>query len=81
MPWKNYNPRLAMPNHYKELSDWGRVIPTSDEVAWITNPKHNWVYNKLQIALSQNLPAGTASAEASMALTSSTTSSGSSSNT
>lgn len=58
MPWKNYNPKLAMPNHYKYLSDWGRVIPTSDEIAWTTNPKHNWVYNKLQVAISQNLPAG-----------------------
>lgn len=58
MPWKNYNPKLAMPNYYKYLSDWGSVIPTSDEVAWTTNPKHNWVYNKLQVALSQKLPAG-----------------------
>lgn len=58
MPWKTYNPKIAMPAAYKSLSDWGLTIPTSDEVAWITNPKHNWVYNKLSIAKSQNLPCG-----------------------
>jgi hypothetical protein len=58
MPWKNYNPKTAMPKQYREVSDWGVIIPTSDEVAWTTNKKHNWVYNKLLVAQSQNIPCG-----------------------
>jgi hypothetical protein len=58
MPWKNYNPKQAMPKHYDLLSDWGATIPTSDDIAWEYNPKHNWVYNKLAIAQSQNIPCG-----------------------
>jgi hypothetical protein len=58
MPWKNYNPRAAMPKYYNTLSDWGTVIPTSDEVAWTINKAHNWVYNKLAIAQSQFIPCG-----------------------
>jgi hypothetical protein len=58
MPWKAYDPKLAMPKSYNILSDWGVVIPTSDEVAWTTNPKYNWIYNKLDIAKSQNIPCG-----------------------
>lgn len=58
MPWKNYNPKLAMPKQYDSLSDWGRVIPTSDEVAWTVNTNYRWVYNKLDIAISQGIPAG-----------------------
>jgi hypothetical protein len=57
MPWKNYNPKIAMPKQYKDLSDWGTVIPTSDEMAWTVNPKYRWVYNKLELALSQGIPA------------------------
>ena len=33
-------------------------IPTEDSDAWQWNPRHRWVYDKLQIALSQNLDAG-----------------------
>jgi hypothetical protein len=58
MPWKNYNPKVAMPTQYNSLADWGSVIPTSDEVAWVVNSKHNWVYNKLAIAQSQRMPCG-----------------------
>lgn len=58
MPWKSYNPKLAMPQHYAQLSEWGIVIPTSDEVAWTVNKDHNWVYNKLAVAASQNIPCG-----------------------
>lgn len=58
MPWKNYNPKAAMPQHYNQLSDWGTVIPTSDEMAWTTNKQYNWIYNKLSIAQSQNIPCG-----------------------
>lgn len=46
-----------MPRQYAEVSDWGLVIPTSDEIAWTVNPKYRWVYNKLDIALSQGIPA------------------------
>lgn len=58
MPWKNYNPKIAMSSTYKDLSDWGTTIPTSDDVGWLLNPKHNWVYNKLLVAQSQNLACG-----------------------
>ena len=33
-------------------------IPTDDPEAWEWNPKHRWVFDKLQVALSQGLPAG-----------------------
>lgn len=58
MPWKNYNPKAAMPQHYNLLSDWGVVIPTSDEMAWTTNKHYSWVYNKLAISQSQGIPCG-----------------------
>lgn len=58
MPWKNYNPKEAMPQQYSTLSDWGAIIPTSDEVAWVMNKKHSWIYNKLAIAQSQDIPCG-----------------------
>ena len=34
------------------------LIPTDDPEAWEFNPKHRWVFDKLQIALSQGLAAG-----------------------
>ena len=33
-------------------------IPTEDCDAWMWNPQHRWVYDKIAIALSQGLPAG-----------------------
>jgi len=33
-------------------------IPTEDSDAWEWYPRHRWVYDKLQVALSQNLEAG-----------------------
>jgi hypothetical protein len=33
-------------------------IPTDDPEAWEWNPKHRWVFDKLQVALSQGLAAG-----------------------
>ena len=33
-------------------------IPTDDPEAWEWNPKHRWVFDKLQVALSQGLEAG-----------------------
>lgn len=32
-------------------------IPTEDSDAWLWNPQHRWVYDKLAVALSQNLAA------------------------
>ncbi len=33
------------------------MIPTDDPEAWAWNPKHRWVFDKLQVALSQGLDA------------------------
>ena len=33
------------------------LIPTEDSDAWLWNPSHRWVYDKLAVALSQNLSA------------------------
>ena len=33
-------------------------IPTEDSDAWLWFPAHRWVYDKLEVALSQNLDAG-----------------------
>jgi hypothetical protein len=33
-------------------------IPTEDSDAWVWNPRHRWVYDKLAVALSQRLDAG-----------------------
>ena len=33
-------------------------IPTDDPEAWEWNPAHRWVFDKLQVALSQGLAAG-----------------------
>ena len=33
-------------------------IPTDDPEAWEWNPQHRWVFDKLQVALSQGLRAG-----------------------
>jgi hypothetical protein len=33
-------------------------IPTEDADCWIWNPEHRWVYDKIAVALSQNLDAG-----------------------
>ncbi len=34
------------------------LIPTDDPEAWAWNPAHRWVFDKLQVALSQGLAAG-----------------------
>jgi len=33
------------------------VIPTNDLDAWVTYPKYNWIYNRLQLAQMQNIKA------------------------
>jgi hypothetical protein len=43
---------------YFEHIDTAAQIPTEDSDAWQWNPRHRWVYDKLQVALSQNLDAG-----------------------
>jgi hypothetical protein len=35
----------------------GVMIPTDDPEAWAWNPRHRWVFDKLQVALSQGLDA------------------------
>jgi hypothetical protein len=36
----------------------GVEIPTEDSDAWLWNPRHRWVYDKIAVALSQGLAAG-----------------------
>ncbi|HXL63734.1 MAG TPA: hypothetical protein VN938_01615 [Xanthobacteraceae bacterium] len=48
-PW-----RLQYFEHVKTAA----LIPTEDSDAWQWYPQHRWVYDKLQVALSQNLDAG-----------------------
>jgi len=43
---------------YFENVETAALIPTEDSDAWLWNPRHRWVYDKLQVALSQNLDAG-----------------------
>jgi hypothetical protein len=59
MSWKNYNPKKHI-KHYENLSDWGVEIPTTDEIAYTIprNAPYKWVYDKLKICESQNLPCG-----------------------
>jgi hypothetical protein len=50
-PWRHqYFDHVACPEDV-----W---IPTDDPEAWQWNPQHRWVYDKLQVVLSQGLPAG-----------------------
>jgi len=49
-PWRTqYFERAACPADV--------MIPTEDSDAWLWNPRHRWVYDKLAIALSQKLAA------------------------
>ena len=48
-PW-----RLQYFEHVKTAA----LIPTEDSDAWRWYPRHRWVYDKLQVALSQKLDAG-----------------------
>lgn len=59
MPWKDYNPKKSMPSTYALLSDWGNDIPTTDTYAYSFYSKSfNWVYNKLLVCETQNIPCG-----------------------
>jgi hypothetical protein len=49
-PWRlQYFANISCPEHVR--------IPTEDSDAYLWNPGHNWVYDKLRIALSQGLAA------------------------
>jgi hypothetical protein len=49
-PWRlQYFERVACPE--------GVDIPTEDYDAWVWNPKHRWIYDKLAVALSQDMRA------------------------
>jgi hypothetical protein len=49
-PWRlQYFANISCPEHVR--------IPTEDSDAYLWNPGHNWVYDKLRIALSQGLDA------------------------
>lgn len=53
-PFKYYDPRSL--GCYKDLQvQKGLCIPTTDDGAWEYFPEHRWVYNKLEVALSQDL--------------------------
>ena len=50
-PWRlQYFEHVPCPDHVR--------IPTEDSDAWMWNPKHRWVYDKLAVAMSQGLEAG-----------------------
>lgn len=50
-PWRlQYFEHVPCPDHIR--------IPTEDSDAWMWNPKHRWVYDKLAVAMSQGLEAG-----------------------
>jgi hypothetical protein len=50
-PWRlQYFERVACPGNVR--------IPTEDSDAWQWNPRHRWVYDKLAVAISQDLSAG-----------------------
>ena len=49
-PWRmQYFSRVPCPAHV--------FIPTEDSDAWLWNPSHRWVYDKLAVAMSQDLDA------------------------
>jgi hypothetical protein len=50
-PWRmQYFEGVACPTNV--------FIPTEDSDAWVWNPRHRWIYDKLAVALSQGLDAG-----------------------
>lgn len=55
MPFLGYDPRELGCFDELEVSD-DVLIPTSSGMSWDLYPDHHWVYNKLDIALSQGLP-------------------------
>jgi len=56
MPFLGYNPKIL--NCYDKLSEPVVDIPATDDTAWLYFKNERWVYNKLNIALSQNIECG-----------------------
>ena len=56
MPFIGYDPKVL--KCYEELEDPVVDIPTTDDSAWLYYKNENWIYNKLNIALSQNIDCG-----------------------
>jgi|LULS01.1.fsa_nt_gb hypothetical protein len=56
MAFLEYDPRQL--NCYEKLKEPAVDIPTTDNVAWAYFKEDCWVYNKLQVVLSQNVPGG-----------------------
>jgi len=59
MTWANYNPIQSMLEQYHEVSNEDDVlIPTTDDVAWTHFVEQRWVYDKMRICASQDIPHG-----------------------
>ena len=56
MPFIGYDPKVL--KCYEELKDPVVDIPATDDSAWLYYKNENWIYNKLNIALSQNIECG-----------------------
>ena len=56
MPFIGYDPKVL--KCYDELKDPVVDIPATDDSAWLYYKNENWIYNKLNIALSQNVECG-----------------------
>jgi len=56
MAFIGYNPKVL--NCYSKLDDPIIDIPTTDDAAWTYFPNERWIYNKLDIAISQNIRCG-----------------------
>ncbi len=53
-PFQSYDPR-EMEQYASIVVPKGVVIPTTDDAAWEHFPTYRWVYNRLEIALSQGI--------------------------
>ena len=56
MPFLGYNPKIL--KCYDKLSEPVTDIPATDDTAWTHFKNERWVYNKLNVALSQNIECG-----------------------
>ena len=56
--WSNYDPTQKMADFYQNVPSDGVLIPTTDEVAYEHFEEHRWVYNKLYINETQDIPCG-----------------------
>ena len=58
MTWVNYNPVKRMSWAYAGVSDDDTHICTTDEAAWEYYPENRWVYDKMKICETQDIPYG-----------------------